>query len=445
MSDSHSPSPTRGDARTGTTSSGLAPPGQPVVGWYGADPMDPAYLDDPYPGYRQLREQQPVNLTPFGNWRVSRYDDCVRVLRELPCGMRRTDGLLPGQTPEDAQKGQPSFMLLQDGASHTRLRKLVSKAFTPRAVASWRPRVEAITHALLDAVADRGEMDLIADLALPVPSTLICELLGVPVEDRDRFTQWTTDATHGLVTSRGGAPPELVERVERARQGLAGYFSALIEERRGQDRDDLLSVMIAADAHGDKLEAGELIVQCIGLLIAGFETTIGLIGNGLTTLIEHQGELAKLRADPTLIESAVEECLRYAGPITMTVRVLHEDAEIGGYLIPKNAEISVVTGAANRDPARYDDPEQFDVERWIRAPAPPPHLAFGGGVHFCLGAHLARLETQIAIGALVSRFDELALVNERTEWGRSLFRVPARVPITFRSRALPTSRAAASA
>jgi len=419
---------------------------RPVVGWYGADPTDPAHQYDPHPGYRQLREEQPVNLTPFGNWRVSRYDDCVRVLKEIPAGMRRTDGLLPGQSPEAAAVGPASFMLLQDPPTHTRLRKLVSKAFTPRAVESWRPRIQAITDALLDAVADRGEMDLIADLALPVPSTLICELMGVPVEDRDRFTQWTADATHGLVTSRGGVvPPEIAARVEQARTGLAGYFNDLIAERRGRKSDDLISVLIAAEEDGDKLTPGELIVQCIGLLIAGFETTIGLIGNGLTTLIRHPEELAKLRARPGLIESAVEECLRYSGPITMTVRVLHADAEFDGYLIPTDAEVSVVTAAANRDPARYGDPERFDVERWTRHPAPPPHLAFGGGVHFCLGAHLARLETQIAIGTLVERFDDLALLSERTEWGRSLFRVPARVPISFRATRPSRGRAAASA
>lgn len=409
-------------------------PLEPVEGWYGADPEDPAHLDDPHPGFKQLREQQPVNRTPWGGWRVSRYDDCVRVLKEIPAGMRLTNGKLPGEPDADPNSGQPSFMLLQDPPAHTRLRKLVSKAFTPRAVESWRPRIQAITDDLLDAVAERGEMDLIADLALPVPSTLICELLGVPVEDRDRFTRWTADATHGLVTRRGESPPELVERVERARMGLAGYFTGLIEERRGQARNDLLSVLIAADETGDKLNPGELLVQCIGLLIAGFETTIGLIGNGLTTLIQHPAELARLRAQPALIESAVEECLRYSGPILMTVRVLHAEAEIGGVRLPADAEVTIVTAAANRDPSRYVDPEKFDVARWTTKPAPPPHLAFGGGVHFCLGAHLARLETQIAIGSLVSRFDDLKLLNERTKWGRSLFRVPESVPISFRAR-----------
>jgi cytochrome P450 len=300
-------------------------------------------------------------------------------------------------------------------------------------VESWRPRIEAIAHEQLDRVARTGSMDVIADLALPVPATLICELLGVPVEDRDKFTTWTTDATHGLATVRGGSPPDIVERVERARIGLAGYFNQLIEERRESPRDDLMNVLISAADDGDRLSPPELLTQCIGLLIAGFETTIGLIGNGLTTLLKHPAELAKLRTNPGLIESAVEECLRYSGPITMTIRVLHEDTPFGEYVIPRNTEVLGVLAAANRDPERFDEPERFDIERYARKPAPPPHLSFGGGVHLCLGAHLARLETQIAIGALVERFDDLALVSERTEWGRSLFRVPARVPITFRA------------
>ena len=403
-----------------------------VPGWFGANPEDPAHQLEPYAGFDRVREEQRINLTPWGNFRVSRYDDCVRVLKEIPSGMRFVDGSMPGQTAEEAQLGPPAFMLLQDPPVHTRLRKLVSKAFTPRAVNSWRPRIQAITDSLLDAVAERGEMDLIADLALPVPSTLICELMGVPIEDRDRFTQWTADATHGLVTRRGGAPPELVDRVEEAAGNLAAYFNELIEERRGDPRDDLLTVLIAAEEDGDRLSPPELLTNCIGLLIAGFETTIGLIGNGLTTLIRHPGELAKLRANPDLIESAVEECLRYSGPILMTIRILHDDAEIGGVLLPRDAEVTVITAAANRDPRKYEDPTRFDVARWTRTPEPPPHLAFGGGVHFCLGAHLARLETQIAIGSLVSRFTDLELLDEQTEWGRSLFRVPARVPVRFR-------------
>jgi cytochrome P450 len=329
--------------------------------------------------------------------------------------------------------GAGLFMLMQDPPNHTRLRKLVAKAFTPRAVESWRPRIQAITDELVDRVADRGELDLVADLALPVPATAICELLGVPAADQAQFTQWTTDATHGLVTIRGLGDDEMLKRVERAGEALIGYFSALIEERRGTPGDDLLSVLITAEEAGDKLGPLELLSQSIGLLIAGFETTIGLIGNGLTTLIRHPEELARLRAEPMLIESAVEECLRYSGPIVATVRVVHEDAAFGEYVIPTDTEVVAILAAGNRDPEHYDDPERFDVARFSADRGTPPHLSFGGGAHFCLGAHLARLESQIAIGTLVRRLDGLALVNETTEWGRSLFRVPARIPVTFTS------------
>lgn len=405
---------------------------RPEPDWHGADPADASYLDDPYPVYRRLREEHPVSLTPDGVWRLTRHDDCLRMLRSTGAGMRRTDGRLPGQSDEELAEERGQFMLLTDPPKHTRLRKLVSKAFTPRAIAAWRPRIETVTEELLDRVEARGEMDLIADLALPVPATLICEMLGVPVEDRDRFTGWTADATHGLALRRGHAPPELVARVEKARLGLAAYFSELIEKRRGRDGDDLLGALIAAEEEGDRLSPEELLIQSIGLLIAGFETTIGLIGNGLTTLIRNPDEIERLRAEPSLIESAVEECLRYSGPITWTVRILHEEAEFGGHVIGVNEEVAVGLAAANRDPEHFSDPERFDIARYAEDPPAPAHLSFGGGAHLCLGAHLARLETQIAIGRLVERFGNLELLEEQTTWGRSLFRVPARVPVRFR-------------
>jgi cytochrome P450 len=404
---------------------------RPAPGWHGADPSDPAYLDDPYPVYRRLRAEHPVSLTPDGIWRLTRYTDCLRMLRHPGAGMRRTDGRLPGQSPEEAAAERGQFMLLSDPPKHTRLRKLVARAFTPRAIAAWRPRIAAVTDGLLDRVERRREMDLIADLALPVPATLICEMLGVPVEDRDVFTGWTADATHGLALRRGHAPPELVQRVERARNGLAGYFNQLIDARRERPGDGLLDALIAAEEEGDRLSGEELLVQSIGLLIAGFETTIGLIGNGLTTLIRHPAEMARLRAQPELIGSAVEECLRYSGPITWTVRILHEPASFGGFRLEVNEEVAIGLAAANRDPDRFADPERFDVARYAADPAPPPHLSFGGGAHLCLGAHLARLETQIAIGKLVERFTHIELIEPRTTWGRSLFRVPARVPVRF--------------
>ena len=406
---------------------------RPEPSWHGADPANRVYLEDPYPFHRKLRERHPVSLTPDGVWRLTRYDDCLRMLRLGGAGMRKTDGTLPGQSPEQAAEERGQFMLLTDPPKHTRLRKLVSKAFTPRAIAAWHPRIVTVTDELLDRVEKQGEMDLIADLALPVPATLICEMLGVPVGDRDTFTQWTADATHGLALRRGNAPAEIVARVEAARNGLAGYFNQLISARRGEQSDDLLGALITAEEEGDRLSGEELLVQSIGLLIAGFETTIGLIGNGLTTLIRNPDELARLRAEPELIESAVEECLRYSGPIPWTVRILHEPAEFGGYWLEKDEEVAVGLAAANRDPRHFEDPERFDVSRYAAKSAPPAHLSFGGGAHLCLGAHLARLESQIAIGRLVQRFTEFELLEPKTVWGRSLFRVPARVPVRFRS------------
>ena len=401
----------------------------PAPGWYGSEPVEGTQQEDPYSGFKELRETQPVNLTPDGGWRLTRYEDIQYLLRKASSGMRQTNGLIPGQGEE--VPGSGLFMLLQDPPTHTRLRKLVKKAFTPRAIEAWRPRVHAITNDLLDRVADRGEMDLVTDLARPVPATLICELLGVPVEDQDDFTQWTADATHGLVTVRGLGDEAMSKRVEAASGALIAYFNQLIETRRSKPSDDLLSILIAAEEDGDKLDPLELLSQSIGLLIAGFETTIGLIGNGLTTLIRHPEELAKLRAHPELTASAVEECLRYSGPIVATVRVLHEPTMFGGYEIPCDAQVVAILAAGNRDPDVFEDPERFDIARYAPGRDTPAHLSFGGGVHFCLGAHLARLETEIAIGSLVQRFDELELVNETTEWGRSLFRVPGQIPMRF--------------
>jgi cytochrome P450 len=247
-------------------------------------------------------------------------------------------------------------------------------------------------------------------------------MLGVPLEDRPKFTDWTAHITH-LLTPHV-VPQEMLTLAGEAALGLYEYMTALIAERRQSPSNDMLSVLIRAEADGDKLSPEELITQSVGLLVAGFETTIGLIGNGVRQLLLHPDELAKLRARPELIVRAVEECLRFDGPIPATRRVLHEEIELGGYPIPKNVELMLSLAAAHRDPRVYDDPDRFDIERGQMS-----HLAFGGGIHFCLGAHLARMETQIAISSLVRRFPKLELVSETPEWGESLFRVLARLPV----------------
>jgi cytochrome P450 len=388
----------------------------------GVNPFDPAFREDPHPGLAFLRAHHPVDELPFGMWRLTRYADCVRLLREVPTGVRHADGTTraAGVLPPDIGPGR--FMLQQDPPSHTRLRKLVSKAFTPRAVERLRAKVQSLADRLIERALDRGEMDVIADLALPVPSTVICEMMGVPTADRERFTDWTSRATHLL--SAPMLPKERLDAGIEASRSLSAYFTDLIAERRRSPREDMLTELVRATDEGDRLSPEELLTQAVGLLIAGFETTIGLIGNGVLQLVRHSAELAKLRANPELIGPAVEECLRFDGPILLTVRVLREPTRFGDTVIPADSDVMAVISSANRDPAKFPDPERFDVTR-----TPNEHLAFGGGVHFCLGAHLARMEAQVAIGTLVRRGAKLELGSEPLTWGPSLFRVLARLPL----------------
>ena len=393
--------------------------------WSGANPLDPAYRADPHPFLKRLRESDPVNETPVGIWRLTRYADVERLLRDVPTGVRMSDG---GTLRPSPVTGSPSeFMLSQDPPNHTRLRRLVSSAFTPTAVGRMREHVQEIVDQQIDRVLPEGRMDVIADLALPVPSTVICEMMAIPLEDRARFTDWTSDATHLLATVF--SPPEVIERGIVAVEGLRAYFETLIAERRANLGTDLLSELIRAEEAGDRLSNSELIAQSIGLLIAGFETTIGLIGNGVLALLRHPEQLALLRARPELIAGAVEECLRYDGPILLTVRYLREDTLFGGKVIPKESMVWAMMSAAHRDPAAFPDPDRFDITR-----TGTPNLAFGGGIHYCLGAHLARMEAQAAIGTLVARCDGLELESGELEWGRSLFRVLGRLPVRFHAR-----------
>lgn len=390
--------------------------------WLGVNPIDPALRANLYPLLKRLREYDPVNETPIGLFRLTRYDDIVRMLKEVPSGVRLADGSTFSSVNLAGGPGQ--FILQQDPPDHTRLRKLMNQAFRPRAIDQLRARVETLVDQLLDRVVERGEMDVIADLALPVPSTVICEMMGVPLADRERFTEWTAAATHLLAAAF--APPAVIERGLAAASSLANYFTDLIAEHRRHLTDDILSDLIRAEEAGDRLSPTELLSQSIGLLIAGFETTIGLIGNGVLALLRHRDQLELLRRTPALIAGTVEECLRYDGPIVLTVRVTREDTRFGDRVIPRDRPVMCMLAAGNHDPAHFADPERFDIRRDDN-----DHLAFGGGVHFCLGAHLARLEAQAAIGGLVQRCRGLELQNDQLEWGASLFRVLGRLPVSF--------------
>lgn len=398
-----------------------AVPSEMTDPWYGFDPRNPEIKNDPYPALNHLRESHPVHRAPPGYYRVSRYADVARMLKEVKSGVRTTEGKLPFTNESGFER---TFMLQRDPPDHTRLRRLVSRAFSVPAINKMHGEIEIVVNRLLDAVEKKSEMDVIADLALPLPSEIICKMMGVPLADREKFTVWTAQATHGLLGDL--AEPDVQARFMNAALSLANYFDRLIQQRGSDAGDDIVSTLVRAEADGDKLSEQELLTQLIGLLIAGFETTIGLIGNGVRQLLLHGAELDKLRQNPELIDRAVEECLRFDGPILATRRVVHEDVVIGGISIPKDSTVDVLLGAAHRDPEVFHDPNRFNVER-----DPNPHFAFGGGIHYCLGAQLARVEARAAIGSLVKRLPRMRLVSAKVEWGPSIFRVPARLPVVL--------------
>ena len=387
------------------------------------NPLAPDAIEDPYPLYHRLRAEDPVHQTPAGFWVLSRYDDVALVLRDARFGRRGFQQLIA------ARFAGPGFwhsMLLQDPPDHTRLRTLVSKAFTPRAIEGLRGRIESMVDALLDAAVDRGEMDLIGDLAYPLPASVISEMLGVPLEERDHLREWSADIARSL-DAMIVSDPEVIARANAAGAAIHEYFERLVAERRRTPRADILSGLIAAEEAGDRLSTDELFATVILLFLAGHETTANLIGNGMLALLRHPAELARLRDDPALIESAVEELLRFDSPVQRVGRITTVDVVIGDRTIPTGSLTMALLAAANRDPAYFPDPDRLDLARRDNR-----HLAFGSGIHFCLGAPLARLEGRIVFAALLRRCPRLALATDRVEWRqtfalRGLTALPVRV------------------
>jgi len=392
------------------------------------DPFLPEFNADPYPFYHRLREADPVHQSPLGFWVLTRYDDCVMVLRDPRFGRAGFEGLLESVYGNTVEQGRlPTSMLFRDPPDHTRLRGLVSRAFTPRVVEGLRPRIQQIVDGLLDRVQGAGRMEVISDLAYPLPVTVISEMLGVPEEDRERIKQWSADIARSLDAIGLPTDPEIVDRGRTGRHAIGDYFRSLIPERKKRPRGDLLSLLIEAEEQGDKLSEGELLATCVLLYIAGHETTVNLIGNGLLALLRHPKELERLRDAPSLIQSAVEELLRYDGPVQRTARITNADVELAEHKIPKGSMVVPVIGAANRDPAHFPDPDRLDVSRPDNR-----HIAFGFGIHFCLGAPLARLEGQITLGTLLHRLPRLALSTERPEWRESqVLRGLKALPVSF--------------
>ena len=379
------------------------------------NPMDPEFLADPYPTYRRLRTEDPVHRSPLDFWVLTRYEDVVAVLRDARFIKEPLAAFVAARFGAAVPPGVGVSMLDRDPPDHTRLRSLVSKAFTPRVVEGLRPRIQAIVDSLITRAEAAGSMDLIEEFAYPLPVNVICEMLGVPVEDHERFKGWSLDIARGLDSSLLPPESEVPRRSGAARHAMADYFRGLVAERRASPRGDLLSALITAEEAGDKLSEDELLATCILLLIAGHETTVNLIGNGTLALLRHPGELRRLRETPGLIGSAVEELLRYDGPVQRTARIPSTDVTIGGRTIGKGEMVMPFIGAADRDPAQFPDPDRLDLAR-----ADNRHIAFGWGMHFCLGAPLARVEGQIAIDALVRRLPKLELVTDEPEYRQSL-------------------------
>jgi hypothetical protein len=373
--------------------------------------LDPAFRADPYPVLARLREREPVHRDDvIKRWVLTRGDDVERVLRARTMavdGRKANEGTYMRMFAVPAGRREPSMLML-DPPSHTRLRSLVNKAFTPRAVELLAPRIREIIDALLDVVTGQEGFDLIEAFAGPLPVIVIAEMLGVNPADRDNFKRWSDLTAMGL-NPRLTADQRAV-LVEGRRQ-LDAYLERAIAECRAHPRDDLISAMIAVEEAGDQLNDAEIVTMCGLLLAAGNLTTTDLIGNGVWTLLRHPDQLQKLRDDPSLIKNAVEEILRFESPVVQTGRIAMDDGTIGGCPVRRGESVLASLAAANRDPAAYPEPDRFDITR-----ADPHHHSFGGGVHFCLGAPLARLEAQLAIAALVQRFPNLHLADEPLEW-----------------------------
>jgi cytochrome P450 len=361
-------------------------------------------LDDPYPVYDVLRGMGPVvYLEQLDRWMVSGHRQALDLLRDERLSSDRTRWR-DYQPPESFDR-LPGGMVMLDPPDHTRLRSLVSQAFSPRLVEQLRPRIEELVTELLDEAEARGEIDLMPDFAGPLPATVLAELLGIPAADHVLFRTWTTT----LIDSIDPVSVRLSESeaVTKAREATEAYLLDIIGKRRRQPEQDLISALVQAEESGAKLSAAELLEMCYLLVIAGLQTTANLIGNGTDALLQNPGQLARLRAEPGLIGTAVEEMLRYDGPIQVSGRVPVTDVEIDGQTLPQGHMVGILIGAANRDPAAFPDPDRLDLGR-----TPNNHLGFGRGIHFCLGGPLARIEGAIALAALVTRFPDLRRAGE---------------------------------
>jgi hypothetical protein len=391
--------------------------------------LRPDVLADPYPLFRRLRQEDPVHEDPEGRgWMVSRYDDIAKVLADRRFSAQRTLSMREGQDTSSAvQAALARQMLFLDPPDHTRLRGLFTKAFTPQRMEALKPQVAGMVTETLDRVADGGgDIDFINDFAIPLPVTVIAQMLGVPTADRDRLRAWSV-AFGKLINGRILSAQESAE----AQMGVlefVKYFRELIAERRQHPADDMLSGLIEVEERGDRLSTEELIVNLILLLAAGHGTTTHLLGNGLLALSRHRGEWQQLVAAPSVAPAAVNELLRYDGPVQATGRQALEDIPLGNKTIGKGQHVTVLLGSANRDDEHFPDPDMLNLQR-----SDGRLLSFGHGIHTCLGAALARMEAAVAFSALARRFPRMEVGDGAPEHNPSIsFRGLLALPVSLR-------------
>ena len=397
------------------------------------DPFAPGFTDDPYPQYAVMRAQAPVYEHPFGFWLLTGYDEVSWLLRaglSVEDSNMAADSLLRQMrdqmygTADEAPRASAVSMLDRDPPDHTRLRRLVSKAFTPRAIQALRPRITELVDGMLDAMAEQRRVDLVDALAFPLPFSVIAEMLGTPPADHDRIRQLTGTVVRSLEPV---ADPELAKAIAAADEELTQIAAEIIAWKRANPADDLLTALIHAEDDGDALDDEELIAQTLLLYIAGHETTVNLIAGGTLALLRHPDQLALLRQDPGLVPNAVEELLRYDSPVQASRRITLEPVTVGGTTIPAGAFVMASLASANRDESFWG-PEAAELN--LRRENARQHVSFGAGPHHCLGASLARLEACIAFERLAARFPGLALDGEVVWNGRINLRGPAHLPVS---------------
>lgn len=380
--------------------------------------VDPGVRADPYPTYRALRERAAVYRSALGPVVLSRYDDCNRALRDHRLGKGNEGGGFDlGGVPNELRqrlfaRRSGSSMLFANPPDHTRLRALAAKAFTPRRVEALRPEVERLVGDLLAPLGDGEVVDVMAALAFPLPVAVIGELLGIPAEDRAQFQPLVRDQ---VAAFEPFADDEVLDRALAASDESERYMADLVEQRHHDPRDDLLSALVKAEEGDDRLSREEVVATALLLFAAGFETTTNLIGNGLLALLRHPDQLERLRADPSLVRTAVEELLRWDSPVQIDARTVLDPAEVAGERLDPGEVVLTLLGSANRDPDRFVDPEAFDVGR-----TDATSISFASGIHFCLGAPLARLEGQVVLDALLGRFGSIELAIDEPEWRPTL-------------------------